>query len=693
MRRALLFFFLLLAGCSGDPDAGSGAGSGETDRGPCEEGFAPIAGEAGCAPILPKSACAPGTMAQVGSESCAPVGATTCGAGFAADPSGWGCDAVLPASPCSGDTRERLGKTTCEPISDCSAAFPPPGATHFVSPNGAEDATHFRTIAAAFAAAPSGSVIAIDSGTYREVLTLSRSNVKVVGRCPAQVVLEQPAGIAQEIAIKVPSGEGIVIKNLRFRGYDVAISVLGAKAHLDGIVVDSGTTNGLVAGNAGTEVLATNVVVRGLVATKNQTIGVGVSHGAKLVVEDSVISGNEFANVGATKTGTSLTLRRTVVRDGRQMAGSYGLGVYLGEGASATIEDSAIVDHWGAGVNSFASSTNRGSLTMRRSVVRRAKLDVTTAAGRGIEASHTDVVLEGSTIAESGLNELFFAARTVATVSNTVLLGAPQKDVKDRGAIGASVDGATMKAHGLAVVRARSGFEVQGTGLLDLKDSLVVATREADVIYDRDHWNGVGVFVESKGSLAVTSSTVENANGVGLLVVGNVTAEGLLVRATKPLTTGEFGRGLSIQNGARAEIARSAFVDNTETGVIAMMADASLHLTGSTISGTKLDGAGEFGAGLLLGEANAVVEKTTVTGNGGIGVAVAASGGAFRSGFISNNAVGIHAQDGTTIIEGNDELDARALVVSPDTRFVGNASRVGGGVFVLPPALVPARKK
>ena len=184
-------FFGLLAACS---SSSNDAAPAPTDPGVavpadafCADGFAPLDGGAGCAPVITTQTCKPGTRATIASATCVPVGVVTCPAGFARDATGWGCDAVLPPTACAigSGTRERLGTTTCVAVSDCNAAFPPAGASIFVDAaltDAQLDATHFRTIADAVAAAPAGATIAIESGTYVEKVVLAHRKVSLVGR-------------------------------------------------------------------------------------------------------------------------------------------------------------------------------------------------------------------------------------------------------------------------------------------------------------------------------------------------------------------------------------------------------------------------------------------------------------------------------------------------------------------------------
>ena len=163
----------------------------------CPEGFTELS-DVGCEPILPEDDCPPGTGPVIGSSTCEPVGWTDCPSGFVPDPSGWGCAEVVATSACTGAMREAVGESACQPIGDCSAAFPPPDASFFVRADYTDaelDATHFRKVGEALAAAPAGAVIAVDSGLYVEGLSITKP-VTLSGRCAEEVTIERARATA-----------------------------------------------------------------------------------------------------------------------------------------------------------------------------------------------------------------------------------------------------------------------------------------------------------------------------------------------------------------------------------------------------------------------------------------------------------------------------------------------------------------
>lgn len=699
MRTWILVVAAALAGCGDSAEAAPATpvdpGVAPTEK-PCSDGFDVMAGEAGCTPILAPSTCAPGTRAAVGTTACVPVGTTVCAPGFKGDASGWGCDAILAPTACASGsgTRERIGVEGCVPVSDCSAPFPPAGATIMVDAAYAPaqlDASHFKTIGEAVAAAPAGATIAVEAGTYLEKIALKKRAVSITGRCAEKVIVKQTDGVIGP-AIDIAVGDDLRAKNLTFRGYRTALSIEGGRTKLDSVVIEDGLNAGIQAVNDGADVRLTNVVIRGMKVRSGAQQGFGLyaTFGANVVIDDSVFSGNEFVNVAATKLGTKVVMSRSVVRDGMPFgpAAALGMGVYVGESGSAVIEESALVDNSADGLDVYATPGDSSTGVLRRSVVRGTKIAPGSGVGRGIEVTGSHLTIEQSTIRGSAQVEVIATTSAILDITDSTLLGSPSKSTRDRGALGLVTEAATTKARSLAIVASRAGVVVQGTGRLEMDSSLILGTRASAVVYEDSQWVGLGIAVESKASLLLTKSTIQDTHTMGVLVTGKAELEGSLIRGTRGGLDGVGGRALSLQNGGSATIARSSFVDNAETGILAL-AGSSLAMSGSTIHDTRLDAEGKYGIGLLLADdALATVVGCTVTGSQGVGLAVAAAGASVRRSTISRNAIGVHTQGGTTLMEGDPDGDPRVLLISKDTRFVENATRVGSGVVPLPPAVI-----
>lgn len=701
MRRlAVVLLSAAFAACSSSGDDGAPAGPADPGAAPekeCADGFTVMEGGAGCAPILPAAACAPGTRASLGSDTCAPVGNAACAPGFVPHASGWGCDAVVAPARCTGATRERLGSTACAPISDCNAPFPPPGATLFVKAGYADgelDATHFRTIADALAAAPAGATIAVDTGAYGGATLEPKHDVTVVGRCAEQVVLTSADGKTSAFSMNESAHVNVTLKNMTLRGWHGAVGALSGHLDLEGLLIEDSKLAGIVVGNASTTATITNVVVRGTRGNPGEQnlFGLFATFGAKVDVSDSVFADNDFINVGFNGDGTVGTLTRSIVRDGHGFGttGNYGMGAYAADGAQMTIEESAIVDNRAAGVNAYSATPKVVTrATLRRSVVRGTLLD-SQSLGRGLETNAGVLEVEQSTVADSAQIDAMVAAGGKATFTNVTLLGTSNPDPAKYGPLGLVTDDATTTATSLAIVGTRIGGQAQGTGSISLADSLVAKTRFGSRLYEEGQWIGIGLLVESKATLDLARTTIEQTRTSALVALGHAKLDGVVVRGTRAANDGFAGRGISVQAGGVTDVARSAISDNTEAGVLVANGGATLTMTESSIDVTDVDPAGQFGIGIIAGgTANATVEKSTITASKGIGLAFAGAGGTLRACVISKNAVALHAQEGTTIVEGDGDGDPTTLAVSKDTRFVDNQTRIGSGEVPIPRVLDP----
>ncbi|MEO8876706.1 MAG: DUF1565 domain-containing protein, partial [Polyangiaceae bacterium] len=221
-------------------------------------------------------------------KSCVPADfAVACAPGFAPDPSGYGCRDVLPADPCTGATRAALGHTTCVPVGDCTAAFPPSNATLFVSASGSSDATHFKTISAAVAAARSGAVIAVDSGTYVEQIKIPVP-LAIVGKCPASVIVDGNAG-EMETGIEV-DGTTVSVSGITIRGARLGISMqLNSALTLTHSILDANLLEGLELEAGMAKASLDDVVIRN--TSGSPGVGSNVQASSELDVTNSEITG------------------------------------------------------------------------------------------------------------------------------------------------------------------------------------------------------------------------------------------------------------------------------------------------------------------------------------------------------------------------------------------------------------------
>ena len=715
VRQALLFvsglassLFLAgfsLTGCSSSSDGGSGASGPSAASSTCADGFQSLGDPGGCTPVLPASACAAGTAPVIGKTDCVATGPAQCPAGFVPNASGWGCDVVIPSSACTGATRDAVGSAACVPVGDCGAAFPPANATLFVDDSftaGQLDATHFNTLTAALAAATSGAVIAVDSGTYGDVMMAPSVGVSVVGRCAEQVVFQ--ASDNTKTAVTLSNDVPLAMSGITFRDYHAALGLLAGNVTLDSIVVEGSHYTGIAIGNVKTTAALDNVVVRGTRAgaTDTTSFGLYIGYGAKVTVQNSDFADNDYINVGVSGDGSpnaSLTLTSSVVRDGHAYGaqGGFGWGVYGVDKVTVTVDSSAIIDNHGFGVimNSQSATKNFATGVVKSSVVRGTGYDPANKQGIGIESNQSSIDVEDSTVAASNMMDMYAAGGGATKIVRTAFLGTSiPDDPSSLGPIGLNLNGVPATLQSVAFADTRVGAQFEGATVAEVDDSIVAGTRTSPAgYYVDDNYVGVGMFVESAAQLTINGSAITGAHTAGLITLGQTTASRLFVGGTRPGGDGSAGRAVSAQGSASLTIDSSAFVDNTETGVLASE-DATLALTNSTIDQTALDSTGEFGIGVFIGDDDVVasIDRATLRQSKGPALAVSGSGATVTKSVVVDNAIGVAVLGGSSLVEGDSNGDPKTVAISHDTVFANNQTRVGSGDIPLPSALTTPKK-
>lgn len=626
---------LLVASCAGGSGGDGGASSGAPPVGSdgCGEGFRRGA-DGTCVPLVFDGECPAGARPALGFADCQPVGWQECPAGFERDPSGWGCAAILPATACSGATREAIGETKCLPLGDCAASFPPAGARLFVRPSGPVDATHFRRIGDAVRASRAGDVIAVDDGTYAESLEITK-DVTVRGRCAERVRLDGGGATTSPGLISV--AQAATVRGVSIVGFSTGASVERGSITFEDVLFERHSDRG-VAVYDGAEAKLVRSIVRGTYARASSSgIGVQAILGAQLEIVESVIAKNQGGGVLAGEPGTNVLVDASVFRDNESdLDGAFGLGVNLTASATGKVTRSAFLDNRRAGLR----------------------------AGPKSELEIVDTVVTGTRAEKSGGVGMAFFALDGATVS-----------VKGFGASG---------TEGPAI-----------TALLGAKVKVERATIRS-IVGDADGDLANGAYVLEKGKLELIDTAIVEAgrSGVDVFDAGSsLTMTTSFVTGTRPSFGTKMGVGVHVAMGAAATITDSSLVSNRHSGIY-LWEGAAIDLAGVLVRGTQKEiFEDRLGHGLLAQDAPRVtIERSAFDANLGIGLALAGSPALVRSSFIRSNSIGIHVQD-ATLRESTDatEVASGEVIVSADTSFLDNATKVGSGVLALPEP--PSSKK
>jgi hypothetical protein len=592
-----------------------------------------------------------------------------------------------PAVFCTGGTRERFGDATCTPVTDCDAAFPPANATLFVDASLTHtDATHFRTIGEALAAASTGAVIAIEAGEYAEHV---RPDVPVTltGRCADRVTIASPDGqTSNGISAAV---KGTAIRNLTVRGFKVGITAVGSDATIDGVVVEDSRTVGIFV-HQRSKVHVTNTVVRRTRSTSAdvESYGVLAQTASELTLEDSVVVDNDFVNVGAL--GAKIDVRRSIVRKGHRAtsprAPQTGVGGVVGMDGTLNIEESAFVDNLDVGVQVLA---NGRALDLRGSIVS-GTLFTDVGAGVGVLLEGGTTRIAGTTLYGNGMADISAHGKAIAEVSDSTTIRDPSDQPKVPSGLGLIVsEESHAKARSLAVVHARNiGIRASLGGTIEVTDSLVTEVGEMPGTTDPEGAGGYGATAGAHSSLSMARSTIVGSRGAGLVFDGGSgVLDSVLVFGTES-RAGRGGNGASVQSGGRLEATRCAFLDNRSVGVGVISDGTTLALRESVVLGTKADAAGAFGIGLFVAGGAATVEASTIGSSEAIGIALASATGSIADSIVWNNPVAAHAQDGTRLREATPgDEPPETFTIATSTQFLKNSTRLGSGTIPLPDAI------
>ncbi len=559
-------------------------------------------------------------MPLLGDASCVPVGIATCAKGFTRDARGWGCVPVV-AKACAGATRAKLGESSCVDVGDCNAAFPPAGATHFVGPLVTVDATHFRTIAAALAAAPAGAVIAVDDGTYAESLVLKKP-VTLAGRCAARVHIE---GSGVGISAKADVG----VSGVSLAGFTPALSVDAGTTTVRDAVFEDNTQSAIDVGPGASVDVAASVIRGTKQKADRQGYGVIFLSGT-VAIRDSELSANTSAEVAGGGAGGELTLEDVVLRKTTPDANGSGTSLLLDQGGHARLVRVAAADATRFGLHAeTGAELELEDVTVERTRAGRFK------AGMGLAVSGGRVHARRLTLLENeGIGLAANRPDTDVVLEDSVVAHQRLAPTKNLGTGVYQFSQSTVKLVRSAVVGNRSaGLECWTEGTTaSLERSLV-----ADTLGIASGEYGDGLVVSGGRVEAAASAFVGNRQaGLYAAIGGSLSLKGSVVRGTLAET----------------------FEGRLGNAVMALDAGAV------SIDGSLLEGSAS--GGLVVDNSRVLVSRSTLRKN--------------TVGVHAQGTAALHEVERVPT-SGTDP----GVFVSADTLFLENGARVGTGTLSIPP--------
>ena len=699
MRGAgIAFVVSVLVGCSdgepggATPDAGPDAGhwAPEPPRAPQIPWLAD--GVPAIAPPGPPafSPCPAGWRAVTDDDvaTCDPYaegGPVACAAGLAHFPGELGCSQVGRACP-SGEWADDLPTTGTVYV---RAGEPAGGDGSRGRP--------FGTVVDALRAVSAGGTVALSRGSYDESIRLP-PRVVLRGACAAETTLTTSAASASAVVVVATAGgelrdlqlgparvpavsvtgaghsvhlEGVavqaaslvgllaadgasltarsvVVRDTQSRASDRGIGrgldvEAGATAEVSRAIFERNRLDGVFASGAGTSVTLADVVVRDTLSQESdQTRGHGLraERGANVVVTNALFERNRFAAVYFAAPDTHATLEAVLVRDtaGQESDSLLGRGLAAIAGATAEVRRALFVRNRETGVDAFGAGTN---VALEDVVVRDTQADASDGmGGSGLSARDGARVAVTRAVLAGNRRAGVFAADpgTELTLVDVVVRDTRSRQADQLFGMGLAVQGGCVASATRALFAGNRAAGVLATGSdasLRLEDAVVRDTQSQQ----GDRAYGRGLAVELGASLEALRTLAEGNRDVGVSAIGagaTLRLEDVVVRATLGREVdGTFGRGLGIEDGARAEIARTVVEGNRGSGIFVGLPGAYLRLEDAVVRDTQsLQSDQRFGRGLAVQQgATAEIARTRFERNREVGI------------YAYNSGTGVQAQD------------------------------------------------
>lgn len=595
----------------------------------------------------------------------------------------------------------------------------------------------YPSIQAAVDALPAGGTVLVGPGIYAEGLDIDKDvtitglcagNTRISGSTPipgssgdgmpeaglvvsgnAEVIVEGLAFEAPAIGTHLEGTGSVTLRNLEFSGNKHrAVAAKGGNVLIEdswihdvtaasaepggegifatgqvsltaaGCLLENTTTAGIQVGGNGATVALSDSTVRDTQwnVDGNKGSGLRIEGGAQATAQNCVFERNCSVAVRAAGVGSTLEMKRSVVRFTRmQVDGTAGAGVQTSGGAAILLEECLIAGNRFAGVIAWDPDS---LLTLYRSVVRDTGPDSTGEKGRGAYAHGGRIVLRGSSIVgsmEAGIAaqgpecELDAAwSRVADTVPSDKLVygegvmivggaqghlshvllennagealhlssGADAEIVSSvlrngkclaGGTMGWGLDAFTDSSAELTacLIENNRGFGVWGEG-----ETATIRMERSEVrttMPDETGDGGLGVALMLGAAIELRSCRVVNSHTVGLYVTDLGTRADLtdtIIADTLPVPTNErSGQGVEISYGAELAAAGCLFLRNCGLSLNLNGEQSILEMTDSNIRDTQLDGTDIWGIGLLVSrQSNASATRLLVEDSPNYGVRV-----------------------------------------------------------------------
>ncbi len=554
------------------------------------------------------------------------------------------------------------------------------GKTITVGPSGCD----FTTIQAAIDAAPNGSVIQVQTGSYKENLTIrNRDGLTLQGAGPDKVTLDGNGPQQKDITpgILILSSRNITVSGLRItnsrRGLEADDSTL---LFIEGNTFERNLRASISLVRSQGELRANTI--RETQVDVDGTNGQGLNlSDSRALLKDNTITGNADDGVRSQMSAgptSEVTGSGNVVRDnkGGNLAGNAPATLLAAPPPEGTLDQVAVpadvptiqeaVDKVKTGgMVIVAAGTYKEKVEIYKSLtLRGAGSDQTTLQAPGADWVALNVATDQLEVTVEGLRVTGgrFGIRAATGPSGVVTL----RNVRVEGnGSGKSYDGGVWVFDQVAATLDRVtatandgvGIVVFGKARLSvttctLTDNSSYGLYGGDVAIEGSTISGNGMYGVrvAGGSVATLRDCTVNENVIaGISVSGQATITNTRITGSKPDSAGEFGYGVYVRNEAQLTIQGSTISGNTSRG-IRLRDTSQATLSDTRVTDTKANPAGNLGYGVELADgSSATLQKGTIENNSLSGLCASGSSQVTIEGStISGNvAVGIDLHDGS----------------------------------------------
>lgn len=441
------------------------------------------------------------------------------------------------------------------------------------------------TIAEAVALVRSGGTVWLPAGSYREIVQLYKS-VKIAGAGTDNTTIH--ARSEEWTCVNVATDDVVVFLD--------GIRLTGGRR---GMSIATGP-NGVV-GLSHVQIDRTGLPPAPGLPLDPYSSGLYVFGQSHVVLRDSKLVDNEWLGIVAYGDAS-------IVIDASSITGCKNTGLWALEQCTVELKNGSVIDKSGfRGIDATGNSRisiaggsireneNIGVVARDNPVVIIQDAAVSGNGDTGIWGLGTaDLTLERCTVEQNKLHGIDIAEATVATLVDTNVGSNSRSGVVIRGTATLTMDGGGARAHNfegilcaesgrgelrnVQVVGNEYGIKIEGTGYIEVSDSLVQQNREVGLLITGSRYpewsakisatqfdaNGTGMQLRGEARAVLSNSSVSGSAEMGI----NVMKEAFVrLVSTSILSTEKYSQ-VQIEHSGSAELIQCTIADGTHEGIV-----------------------------------------------------------------------------------------------------------------------------